>query len=141
MILQKKIATAAARYDVVIAVENLNSTETNFINTLEEAYEVIKKVNHPNLRLCADIYHMLKEGESPAIIEKAGELVVHCDLAEKEKRTPPGVKGDDFKPYLRALKKIKYKGVIILECQWESLSLQGKPAREYLEKQLNEAYK
>jgi len=136
----RKIATVAARYSVVIAVENLNSTETNFINTLEEVYNIIKKVNHPNLRLCADIYHILKENESPAIIEKAGKLIVHCDLAEKEQRTPPGVKGDDFKPYFMALKKIKYKGVIILECQWENLSLQGNTSRKYLEGELNEVY-
>ncbi len=136
----KKIAAAAGTHNIEIAVENLNSTETNFINTLQEAYEVVKKVNHPNLRLCADIYHMLKENESPAIIEKAGKLIVHCDLAEKENRTAPGVKGDDFRPYFKALKKINYTGAIIIESTWDNLSSQGGPALTYLEKQIGEVY-
>ena len=137
----RKIATQAESHNVVIAVENLNSTETNFITTLQEAFEIIKKVHHPYLRLCADIYHMLKENESPAIIEKAGKAIVHCDLAEKDGRTPPGVKGDDFKPYLKALKKIKYTGTIILECNWDNVSTQGATALANLEKQLAEVYK
>ncbi|CAN5166637.1 hypothetical protein BH09BAC3_BH09BAC3_31170 [soil metagenome] len=136
----RKIAVVASTHNIEIAVENLNSTETNFINTLQEAYEVVKKVNHPNLRLCADIYHMLKENESPAIIEKAGKLIVHCDLAEKENRTAPGVKGDDFRPYFKALKKINYTGAIIIESKWDNLSSQGGPALTYLEKQVGEVY-
>jgi hydroxypyruvate isomerase len=67
--------------------------------------------------------------------------LVHCDLAEKEKRSPPGVNEENFVPYLQALKKVNYKGKIILECQWTNLTEQGKPALKYLQKQLAEAYK
>ena len=62
------MAAVAAKYDVILALENLNSTECNFINTLSEALAVVKAVDHPNFRLCVDIYHMLKENESPAAI-------------------------------------------------------------------------
>lgn len=68
--------------------------------------------------LCADIYHMLKEAEGVDIIEKAGGYLVHCDIAEKENRNPPGELGQDFRPYLIALKKIKYAGKIIIESMW-----------------------
>ncbi len=136
----RKVASLAARYKIVLALENLNSTETNFITTLEEAFEIVRKVNNPNLRLCADVYHMLKENEPPAVIEKAGNYIVHCDLAEKEKRAPPGTKGDDFRRYLKALRKIRFKGMIMLECQWENLSTQAGPANQYLQKQIDEVY-
>ena len=136
----RKVAAQAAQYNIMLALENLNSTEANFITTLHEALDVVKKVDHPNFRLCADIYHMLKENEDPAIIEKGKGYIVHCEIAEKEKRTPPGTKGDDFRPYLKALKKIKYKGKIILECRWENLAVQAPLAYQELQKQLDDVY-
>ena len=101
---------------------------------------MIKKVNHPNFRLCADIYHMLKEDELASVILQTKKYLIHCDRAEKENRTPPGTKGDNFKPYLAALKKIDYRGKIILECRWQDLSTQAKPALEYLQKEINTVY-
>jgi sugar phosphate isomerase/epimerase len=137
----RKISMLAKKYDVMLALENLNSTETNFITTAEQAYNMVKQVDHPNFRLCVDVYHMLKENESPSIIERAAGLVVHCDIAEKENRTPPGVKGEDFREYLRALKKINYKGVIVVEGRWDDLISQAAPAYQYLKQQIDEVYK
>lgn len=136
----RKVAVVAKKYNILFALENLNSTETNFITTVAEALEVVKKVDHPNFRLCADIYHMLKENEPASVILQTKKYLIHCDLAEKENRTPPGTKGDDFKPYLAALKKIDYRGKIILECRWQNLSIQAKPALEYLQKEINTVY-
>ncbi len=136
----RKVSAIAKDYKIVLALENLNSTETNFMTTLSEALEIVQQVDHPNFRLCADIYHMLKENEQPAIIEQAGKYLVHCDLAEKENRTAPGISGDDFRGYLKALKKIKYSGKIILECRWDNLALQAAPARQYLQVQIDEVF-
>ena len=136
----RKVAAQAAQYNIMLALENLNSTEANFITTLDAALDVVKKVDHPNFRLCADIYHMLKENEDPAIIEKGKRFIVHCEIAEKEKRTPPGTMGDDFRPYLKALNKINYKGKIILECRWENLATQAPLAYQELQKQLDDVY-
>ncbi|HEY5825979.1 MAG TPA: TIM barrel protein, partial [Cyclobacteriaceae bacterium] len=44
----KKVAVLARKYKITLALENLNSGETNFINTLQEALDVVKKVDHPN---------------------------------------------------------------------------------------------
>jgi sugar phosphate isomerase/epimerase len=136
----KKIGAVAARYNIIVALESLNSTECNFINTVKEAAEIIKSVNHPNIRLCVDIYHMLMEGEGPESILGARGFVVYCELAEKEGRTPPGVHGEDFKPYLRALKSIGYSGMFTIEARWENLETQGKKASEELNRQLNAVY-
>lgn len=136
----KKIAAIAGKHNIMLALENLNSTETNFITTATEALEMVKRVDHPNFRLCIDIYHMLKENESPRVIEAAGKYVVHSDIAEKQNRTPPGVAGEDFKPYLRALKKINYTGAIIIEGRWENLAVQARSAYAYLQKQIDEVY-
>jgi len=136
----RKVSDLGSRYNMRFALENLNSTETNFITRAEEALEIVKKVDRKNFGLCIDIYHMLKEGESASIIEKASSNLVYCEIAEKENRTPPGVRGDDFRPYLSALKKIGYKGKIVIECRWDDVAKQGLSAYQYLSNQLKEVY-
>jgi sugar phosphate isomerase/epimerase len=136
----KKIAQVASQYDITLALENLNSTETNFITTVDEALNIVKNVNHKNLRLCVDIYHMLKEGESPEVIKKTKDFVIYCEVAEKDGRTPPGTQGQDFRPYLTALKNIGYTGYVMIECRWKDVSTEARPAIEYLRNQIANAY-
>ena len=136
----KKIAKIGARYNIVVALENLNSSETNFINTVEEALYIVKKVNHPNLRLDADIYHMLKENEPPDILAKTGKYLIHVEIAEKEQRTPPGVMGTNFRPFLSALHKIGYHQKIGIEGRWKNLSEMAAPCLQYLQGQIDEVY-
>jgi sugar phosphate isomerase/epimerase len=136
----RKVAVVAKGYGIRLALENLNSTETNFINTVEDALQVVKDVNHPNFRLCVDIYHMLMENEPPAIIERTGEYLIHCDIAEREGRAAPGVHGQDFTPYLRALKKVHYHKLIVLECRWNNLDAEMKQGRTELLRQLEITY-
>lgn len=135
----KKIAAMAARYNIKLALENLNRSETNFINTAEEALTIVKAVDHPNFKLCADIYHMLRENEGPAVLEQAGSYLIHCDIAEKTNRGAPA--SEDFTSYLNALKKINYRGKIIIEARWENLERQAAPALKYLSNQIKLAYK
>lgn len=135
-----KVSVLARKYNIELALENLNSTETNFINTVKEAFEVVNKVNQPNFWLCVDIYHMLMEGEGPSVIEQTKKKLIHIDIAEKVKRAPPGVAGDDFRPYLAELKKVGYNGKIVLECRWDDLPTQSLSARQNLQKQIDEVW-
>ena len=140
VLLCRQMAQVAKKHKVIIAFEALNSTETNFINTLQEAAEVVTKVNHPNFRLNADIYHMMKENEPPQHIIDAGKIIVHVEIAEKEKRSLPGVMGDDFRPYLQALKSTNYKGPIVIEAYIHKSDQEIPLAHQYLTKQLQEVY-
>jgi len=135
-----KVSVLAKKYKINLALENLNSTETNFINTVEEAFDVVNKVDQSNFWLCVDIYHMLMEGEPPAIIAKTKKKLIHVDIAEKVKRAPPGVSGDDFRPYLAELKKLGYSRKIVLECRWDDLPKQALSARQNLQKQINDVW-
>lgn len=132
----KRLGAAAEKQGVVIAMESLNRTETNFGNTLRGCLKLIKAVDHPNVKLVADMYHMLKEDESPESIVETGARLAHCHIAEKAQRTPPGSAGDDFKPYLRALKKIGYGGGISLECRWKNQAEEIGPAVAALKQQI-----
>jgi sugar phosphate isomerase/epimerase len=94
-------------------------------------------VKHPNVRVLADLYHMTQKGEGPQSILKAGRKYLrHVHVAENARRTPPGVDGDDFTPYFRALKEIGYRGNISIECGWSDFRKQVGPAIQELQRQL-----
>ena len=136
----KKLALVAARYKIMIALESLQSSETNFLNTVKSAAEIVRAVNHPNFRLNADIFHMMRENESPQSIIDAADLLGHCEIAEKQSRSMPGVMGDDFKPYLRALRKANYKGHIFIEANSTNPNNDIPLSFKYLSRQLEEVY-
>lgn len=83
---------------------------------------------------------MMKENEPPQHIIDAGPIIVYVELAEKENRTLPGVVGDDFKPYFRALKSIGYRGPIVIEGRSNKLREEVPLAYKYLTKQLQEVF-
>ncbi len=121
----RKMGPLAKKYDVVVSLEPLNSKECNFVNSVSEGGEIVKDVDHPNFRLLADIYHMLMENEGAESIIKYGDLLFHVHIAEKEGRAAPGVHGEDFTPYLAALKSVDYRGRLSIECRWENLENQA----------------
>lgn len=135
----KSLAPIAGSRSITLAVEQLNRGETNFINTMAESGEIVEAVHHPNLKMMCDVYHALKENDPASEIIRFREHLVHCHIAEKEGRTPPGVMGDDFTPYLRALKKINYRGRISLECNWKNIDEELPKAVKVLQDQYTKA--
>src|SRR6478609_5546905 len=53
----KQLAPIAAKHNITVAIETLNQSETNFLNTLKESVEIVEAAHHPNLKLMCDIYH------------------------------------------------------------------------------------
>jgi sugar phosphate isomerase/epimerase len=139
-LLCRKLAVVAGEYGIMIALESLEATETNFLITLKNAADVVRAVDHPNFKLNADIFHMMREDESAQSIVDAADILVYCEIAEKEKRSLPGVQGDDFKPYLRALRKAKYKGHIFIEGNTSNPGNDIPLSFKYLTRQLEEVY-
>jgi sugar phosphate isomerase/epimerase len=82
---------------------------------------------------------MMREAETPESIERCGRLIRHCHIAEKDKRTPPGTAGDDFKPFLKALNRIGYRGRMSLECRGENMAREAPAAVAALRKQVEES--
>ena len=137
----KKIALLAKKNGVKVVLESLQSSETNFLNTIHEAAEVVRAVHHPNFQLNADIFHMMRENEPPENIVAAADVLAHCEIAEKQSRSLPGVQGDDFTPYLRALKQAGYKGPIFIEATSNNLTAEAPLSFLYLTRQLQEVYR
>ena len=135
--LLENMGPIAAEYNIIVAIEPLNQRECNLINTVQQGAEIVRQVNHPNIRVLADIYHMALEDEGPQSILDAGPLLAHVHLAEKEGRTRPGVAPYDFAPYFDALRRIGYTGGISFECRWENFDEELAPALAYIKEQLD----
>lgn len=121
--LLKEMGPIARKHGILIAIENLQKSETNFINTFAEGLSIAREVNDPNIRVLADFFHMMRENEPPEILLEAGSWLVHCHVAELKDRTAPGMAGDDFRPYFEALHRIGYGGGISIEGSWKMENL------------------
>jgi sugar phosphate isomerase/epimerase len=134
-----RLGPLARANGVTVVVEPLNSAECNFINSLAEGAEVVKGASHVGIRLLADFYHMLRDGEPAHEVERHGELIAHCHVAEKEGRACPGTAREDFVPHFSALRAAGYDGRISIECRWDDMAGQVRGGVEYLRRQLAEA--
>lgn len=114
----RRIAPLAAAQNVTVVLEPLGRGECNFIHTVEEGATLIREIDHPAIRLLADFYHMMKNGEDPASLRPAAGLLAHTHAAEKDKRTAPGIAGDNFRPFLLPLRDAGYTGALALECSF-----------------------
>ena len=132
----KGMAPTAEEYGVKVAIEPLQTKESNFINTVKEGAELARKAGSDNICVLADLFHMARMEESPEDIVEAADKLVHCHIAEVEERTPPGVRGDDFTPYFKSLKKIGYTGRISFECSWQDVPSQLPVAVKVMKEQI-----
>ncbi|MCK5821493.1 MAG: sugar phosphate isomerase/epimerase [Bacteroidales bacterium] len=128
----------AEKYDVIIAIEPLRKGESNLINRVDEGLELVLKVNHPNIQVLGDIFHMMREDEEPESFIEARKYLKHTHIAEIENRTAPGLAGDDLSPYLQALKQANYEGGISIEGGWgDNFEKNLIISRAYLQGQIN----
>ncbi|MEO5824232.1 MAG: sugar phosphate isomerase/epimerase family protein [Vicinamibacteraceae bacterium] len=109
------LAPLAERYGMVIPVEQLRSQECNYLTRLSEVVAVVKAVNHPRIRVLADLYHMGVMGDGPEEMGATAPYLAMVEIAEKVNRMVPGVAGDDFRPYFRAIRANGYTGPITIE--------------------------
>jgi len=119
----------AQEHGIIIAIEPLATKECNIINSVSEAVELARRVNHPSIRVLADIYHMFADGESYSAVSEAGDLLAHVHLSDPQTRKAPE-SGREPDSFLGALKKAGYDGRISLECAWDDFDSQAHEALE-----------
>lgn len=110
----------AAKHGAIIVIEPLNRSETNFINTLEEGLRICETVNSPNVWMLNDFYHSMKENESVEWISKAGKLLRHIHICDKDRGCPTLEKDADYLiPLVQALADTGYDARMSYECGFE----------------------
>jgi D-psicose/D-tagatose/L-ribulose 3-epimerase len=113
-----QVALAAARVGVIYCIEPLSRRETELVNTIAEAAELVRSIDHPNLRTMIDCSAAgLTETDSiAALIERwlPTGLIAHVQVNDPNRRGPG--QGDmQFAPILAALKRHGYDGTIAVE--------------------------
>jgi D-psicose/D-tagatose/L-ribulose 3-epimerase len=98
-----------------VCLEPLNRFETDFINTCDQALQMIKDVGSPVLKLHLDTFHMnIEEKNQGKAIRKAGKLLGHFHACGSDRGTP-GNDHIDWESIAAALKAIRYQGDVVIE--------------------------
>jgi sugar phosphate isomerase/epimerase len=108
----------AARAGIVYCIEPLSPGETNFVNRIEEAAEIVRQVGSPGLRTMIDCSAAGQaEAEPlPALIDRwlPTGLAAHIQVNDRNRRGP-GQGEDVFSPVFAALTRNAYDGVVAVE--------------------------
>lgn len=106
----KMLAPMADKRHLTLVIEPLNRGESNIINSVGEAVEFAKKVNHPSIKVLVDSYHFWLEKESLDNLRDHMPWIRHVHLADVNGRVPPGEShsADDYRAFFRVLKNANY---------------------------------
>ena len=105
---------------VKLFLEPVNRYEINFINSVSDGIELMKKVNMPNIKLMPDVFHMnIEDVTIGPELERNINFIEYIHLADSN-RLAPGQGHTDFDDIFLHLKKAGYNG-------WVSIEILPKP--------------
>ena len=112
----RKAVDEFASNDVLLCMEPLTKKETDFINTCEQAVELMNLVNHPNFILHQDVKAMVgAEADSVVdLIHRHHDVCGHFHVNDTN-LLGPGMGDTDFHPILKALQDVNYRGWVSVE--------------------------
>lgn len=137
----RQLSDYALTKNVNIALESVTIMQTNFINTLAEAADMVERVNRPNFKLMMDIFHLnLEEKDVIEAIKKYSSYNIHVHLADNNRRYP-GHCGLDFEKIIRIFKECGYTGNFCTEIyQIPNQEEAAKEAMAYLKPIMKKVY-
>jgi len=130
----KKCDNYSEEKNLKIAIEPLNSNESNIINTVKEANKIAERLDLRNIKVLADSYHMYLEQEDLNILKEVGDNLLHVHISNY-KRSAPGIIEDDkmdYNGFFSCLQDINYAGRISIECNFNTMEKESKKALEFL---------
>jgi hydroxypyruvate isomerase len=115
----KILAPLAGAAGVTLVLEPLNTYVDHpgyFLHASEMGFKLVRAVNHPNIKLLFDIYHMqVMEGNLIANLTHNLDVIGHIHVADVPGRHQPGTGELNYKNILEAVKKAGYQGYVGLE--------------------------
>lgn len=114
-LLQEYLIPRLEKYDMVLGVEPISKGEANFINTLTDGMELVRRANHPRVQLLADTIHMLNEEETPEELTRFSESLTHIHVSERNRILPHSSYTDALTALLGRLRALGYQGTISFE--------------------------
>lgn len=111
----KPLCEYAGSLNKKLAIEPLNRYETDFINTAEQALQLVNDINHDAATILLDSYHMnIEEKDSAKAILKTGKKLGHFHACGCDRGTP-GNDHINWKDIAAALKEVGYKESAVIE--------------------------
>ena len=114
-----------------IAIEPLNRSESNILNSVAEAVALAERVNRPEIGVLADFYHLEVEQEPFEHITQAGKHLILVHVADTG-RLCPGSGRYDFPAFWRAVSAAGYDDRVTIECNWRDFPTEAGPAMRFL---------
>ncbi|MGD1832343.1 MAG: sugar phosphate isomerase/epimerase family protein [Sphaerochaetaceae bacterium] len=106
------------RFGITVLLEPLHYNECDFINTVEEAAEIVTRVNSSRFSLMADLSHMYNNGEDISTLHRYLPMIEHIHISNKDRRLPE----QRLDPYILQGMKIlveeEYTKAISLETEY-----------------------
>ena len=148
----KRLAKRAQESGITLGLEPVNRYESNLINTVDQAVQMIKDVGEKNVKVHLDVYHMnIEEQDLVSPVVACGDQLGYVHIGASH-RGPLGTGNIDFDSFFGALHKIGFKGTITFESfssavvskdlsntlgiwrnLWTDNKSMAKSAREYME--------
>jgi D-psicose/D-tagatose/L-ribulose 3-epimerase len=111
----KDVGEYAEKKRINLAIEALNRFETYLVNNLELAFQFAEEVKMKNVRIMADLFHMnIEERNHVDALRKIAPYLVHVHIADNT-REAAGLGQTDFRPVMKTLAEIGYRGSITME--------------------------
>ena len=106
----------AARYNIQIAVEPLNRTESNIICNLSEGNQLVMDVDRPHIHLLVDYYHMNMVNDSLNTLNEVMPEIIHVHFAEPAGRKFPNPNNlNIYKNFFQVLLGNEYNNSVSIE--------------------------
>lgn len=121
-------AEQLSREGILLLLEPINRFDMPgyLVNRSNEAITVLDAVNHPNLKLQYDIYHMQRmEGEIAATLKKLMPRIGHIQIADNPGRHEPGTGELNFAFLLAEIDRLRYDGWVGCEYRPKAGTLAG----------------
>jgi hydroxypyruvate isomerase len=116
----RKAGDIGRDYGVYVCLEPLNRVESPEMTVLTatEGFQIVHDVNHPNVKLCFDMYHLqLSEGNLTNNLKRGMEnnWIYLVQLGDVPGRKEPGTGEVNYGNILRVLRKSGYRGYLDTE--------------------------
>jgi D-psicose/D-tagatose/L-ribulose 3-epimerase len=111
----RELAEYASDYGIDLVIEPLNRYSTPICTSSEDAKYIVNQLNHENMGIMLDTFHMnIEEDSIYETIVVTSSLLRHIHVSDNNRKMP-GFAHIDFDEVVRALKKIKYSKFITFE--------------------------
>ena len=111
-------ATLMAKYKILVVFEAVNTKDMPgfLIHHTEQMLEIISELNHPNLKMQYDIYHMqIMDGNVEDVLQHHAQHIGHIQFADVPGRGEPLSGNLNFKRIFEDIKNSHYQGYVSAE--------------------------